>query len=74
MTQSQRPTLTEIRTKWPATVAIAKAAVAIGCSSSYLYDQIRKGNSPVKTIPVGKRRVVVTADLVRLLSGEELAA
>ncbi|MBL1098916.1 DNA-binding protein [Streptomyces coffeae] len=74
MSKPQRPTLAEIRSKWPATVAITKAAVAIGCSSSYLYDQIRKGASPVKTIPVGKRRVVVTADLVRLLSGEERAA
>lgn len=74
MKDTKRPTLAEIRNKWPATVAITTAAHAIGCSSSYLYDQIRKGTSPVKTIPVGKRHVVVTADLVRLLSGEELAA
>lgn len=65
-----QPTLAEVR-KWPATVSVTDAARAIGCSRSYLYDAVKRGESPVKTIGVGSRsHVVITADLVRLLSGE----
>ncbi|MEV3988251.1 DNA-binding protein [Streptomyces sp. NPDC049837] len=64
-----QPTLSEIR-KWPATVPVPQAATAIGCSPSYLRERIKRGESPVKTIPLGTRHVVITADLVRLLSGE----
>lgn len=64
-----QPTLAEIR-KWPATVSVADAARAIGCSRSHLYERVKRGDSPVKTIPVGTRHVIITADLVRLLSGE----
>jgi alpha-D-ribose 1-methylphosphonate 5-triphosphate diphosphatase PhnM len=65
-----QPTLAEIR-KWPATCSVADAARAIGCSRSYLYDQVKRGESPVKTISIGARsRVVITADLLRLLSGD----
>lgn len=68
---SPAPTLADIR-KWPATVSVLQAAAALGCSKTYLYDRIKQGESPVKTIPVGDRRyVVITADLVRLLSGED---
>ena len=69
MTKPSQPTLADIR-KWPATVSIAKAATAIGCSSTFLYDRIKRGECPVMTIAVGARHVVITADLVRLLSGE----
>ncbi|MEU6210755.1 DNA-binding protein [Streptomyces sp. NPDC047023] len=66
-----QPTLAEIRT-WPATVSVVMAAQALGCGKTYLYDRIRQGDAPVKTIPIGDRRyVVITADLIRLLSGEE---
>ncbi|MEU3363868.1 MULTISPECIES: DNA-binding protein [Streptomyces] len=68
MSKSQ-PTLAEIR-RWPATVSVADAARAIGCSRSHLYERIKRGDSPVKTIGVGTRYVVITADLIRLLSGE----
>ncbi|MFD0117668.1 DNA-binding protein [Streptomyces sp. NPDC058320] len=71
---TKRPTLTEIRNDWPATVPITQAAHAIGCSRAHLYARIKNGDSPVKTIPVGTRHVVVTADLVRLLNGEDRAA
>jgi hypothetical protein len=64
-----QPTLAEIR-KWPATVSIPKAATALGCSARHLQERVRRGDSPVKTIPFGTRNVVITADLVRLLSGE----
>jgi hypothetical protein len=53
---------------------VALAASAIGCSKSHLHERIKCGNSPVKTIPLGARHVVITADLVRLLSGGAEAA
>ncbi|MFJ8822404.1 DNA-binding protein [Streptomyces sp. NPDC102467] len=74
MKQPTRPTLSEIRNQWPPTVPVTEAAMALGCGRSWLYEAIKRGDSPVKTIPVGKRCVVVTADLVRLLSGEDQAA
>ncbi|TXS51611.1 DNA-binding protein [Streptomyces sp. t39] len=70
---TSRPTLADIR-KWPATVSIPTAALALGCSKSHLHERIRSGNSPVKTLPFGTRHVVITADLIRLLSGEEMNA
>ncbi|MFF3377184.1 helix-turn-helix transcriptional regulator [Streptomyces sp. NPDC002680] len=69
MSKSQ-PTLADVR-KWPATVSVTDAARAIGCSRSHLYERVKRGDSPVKTIAVGARsHVVITADLIRLLSGE----
>lgn len=68
-----QPTLADVR-KWPATVSVAEAARAIGCSRSHLYERVKQGNSPVKTIGVGTRHVVITASLVRLLSGEDQEA
>ncbi|MZE56150.1 DNA-binding protein [Streptomyces sp. SID5770] len=65
----KQPTLAEI-CQWPATVSVPQAASAIGCSKSHLYELVRRGDSPVKTIPLGSRHVVITADLIRLLSGE----
>lgn len=62
------PTLSEIR-RWPATVAVPQAATALGCSRSHLYDLIKRGEAPVKTLSFGRRHVVVTASLVRLLEG-----
>ncbi|MDH6432603.1 hypothetical protein M2158_001080 [Streptomyces sp. SAI-144] len=73
MSRASQPTLTEVR-KWPATVSVALAATAIGCSKSHLHDRIKRGDAPVKTIPLGTRHVVITADLVRLLSGEAQGA
>lgn len=67
---NKQPTLTDVR-KWPATVSVPLAAQALGCSKSHLHERIKAGQSPVKTIPFGSRHVVITADLIRLLSGEE---
>lgn len=66
---SSQPTLAEIR-RWPATVSVSEAARAIGCSRAHLYERVKRDDSPVKTIALGTRYVVITADLVRLLSGE----
>jgi predicted DNA-binding transcriptional regulator AlpA len=61
-----RPTLSDIRA-WPATVDVPQAALALGCSRSHLYDLIKRGEAPVKTLPFGRRHVVVTHSLVTLL-------
>ncbi|MEU0035504.1 DNA-binding protein [Streptomyces sp. NPDC006333] len=73
MTKSSQPTLADIR-KWPATVSVALAAQALGCSKSHLHERIKSGDSPVKTIPFGTRHVVITASLLRVLSGEDREA
>ncbi|MFF2437950.1 helix-turn-helix transcriptional regulator [Streptomyces sp. NPDC058107] len=73
MTRSLQPTLADVR-KWPATVSVNQAAQALGCSKSHLHDRIKRGDAPVKTIPFGSRHVVITADLVRVLSGEDREA
>jgi predicted DNA-binding transcriptional regulator AlpA len=62
------PTLAQIK-KWPAVVSIPQAATAIGCSRSQLYELVKRGEAPVRTIPYGRRHVVITASLVALLEG-----
>lgn len=66
LTLREQPTLEEIRT-WPATVSVARAAAAMGVSKSHLGELIRKDKSPVKVVPLGARRRVVTASLLSLL-------
>jgi hypothetical protein len=63
-----RLTLTQVR-RLPATVDVGTAARALGIGRSTLYEAIRSGQSPVKTITVQRRVVVLTADLVRVLEG-----
>jgi len=64
----KRPTLAEIR-KWPPTVPVGDGARALGFGRSTLYEAIRCGKSPVKTITVQHRVVILTADLIRVLEG-----
>ncbi|MFK0178576.1 helix-turn-helix domain-containing protein [Streptomyces xanthochromogenes] len=64
--KQQRPTLNEVR-DWPATVSVPQAALALGCSPRQLYYLIQRGESPVKTLPFGRRYVVTTHSLVTLL-------
>ncbi|MEV6511471.1 DNA-binding protein [Streptomyces sp. NPDC051642] len=67
MTNESAPTLNEIR-DWPATVSVTRAASALGCSKSHLYELVRRGDCPVRTLRLGTgRAVIVTASLVRLL-------
>ncbi|MFF3690687.1 helix-turn-helix domain-containing protein [Streptomyces sp. NPDC002187] len=60
------PRLSDVR-KWPATVSVPQAATALGCSRSQLYELIKRGESPVRTLSYGRRIVVITHDLVRVL-------
>jgi hypothetical protein len=69
MTAPRRPTLAQVR-KWPATVPVADGARALGIGKSTLYEAVKTGTSPVKTLTVQRRVVVITADLIRLLCGE----
>jgi predicted DNA-binding transcriptional regulator AlpA len=64
----QSPTLAEVK-KWPATVNVPRAALALGCSRSHLYELIKRGDAPVRTLSFGTRHVVITASLVALLEG-----
>jgi len=66
-------TLREVR-KLPAVVDVPVAASALGSSRSGAYEAIRTGRFPVKTITVGRRIKVLTADLVRVLEGGDDAA
>jgi predicted site-specific integrase-resolvase len=61
-------TLAQVR-RLPATTDVPTAAKALGISRAGLYEAIRTGRSPVKTLSVGRRIVVLTADLVRVVSG-----
>lgn len=61
-------TLAQVR-KLPATVDVGTAARALGVGRATLYEAIRIGKSPVKTITVQRRIVVLTADLTRVLEG-----
>lgn len=61
-----RPTLDDIK-GWPATVNVPQAALAIGISERHLYELIKRGEAPVKTLPFGRRYVVTTQSLVTLL-------
>ncbi|WP_327302932.1 helix-turn-helix domain-containing protein [Streptomyces sp. NBC_01298] len=60
------PTLAEVR-GWSATVSVPQAALALGCSKSQLYELIKRGESPVRILPLGRRYVVITNSLVHLL-------
>lgn len=62
-----RPTtLAEVR-EWPATIGVPQTALALGISQSHLYSLIKRGESPVRTLPFGSRQRVVTASLISLL-------
>ena len=63
-----RLTLAQVR-KLPATTDVPTAASALGIGKSTLYEAIKLGASPVKTITVQRRVLVLTADLVRVLEG-----
>jgi hypothetical protein len=64
-------TLDEIRATWPPTCSVPKAADALGISRSLAYEAVGLGQFPVKTLRVGRRVVVVVADLVKVLSPDQ---
>lgn len=66
-----RPTLAEIR-EWPATVSVPKAGTAWGMSRNQAYTMAKRGEFPATVYRIGSRYQVVTASIVRALSGEVL--
>jgi predicted DNA-binding transcriptional regulator AlpA len=68
--ENRGPTLAQIR-RWPPTVNVEDAASAVGCSRSSAYAAIAAGTFPVKSITVGRRVRILTADLLRLLEGSK---
>lgn len=64
----ERPTLDQIR-RWPASINIEDAALALGISRSGLYAAVRSGECPVEVITVGKRKKVLTYSLISVLEG-----
>jgi hypothetical protein len=54
----------------PPTVDVETAAAALGVGRSTLYEWIRLGQAPVRTISVRHRHRVVTASLLRLLGND----
>lgn len=69
----EQPTLSEVRS-WPATCSVAQAAAALGVSRAHAYGQIRTGNFPVRTLAVGGKIRVITADLLAVLAPAGRAA
>jgi hypothetical protein len=66
---AERPTLQEVR-QWPATVGIPLASAALGISRSHGYELAAQDVFPARLIRAGGRLLVITADLVKLLSAE----
>jgi predicted DNA-binding transcriptional regulator AlpA len=66
---AERPTLDQVR-QWPATVGIPEASAALGISRSHGYELAATDEFPVRLIRAGGRVVVITSDLIRLLSAE----
>ncbi|MFF0704990.1 helix-turn-helix domain-containing protein [Streptomyces tendae] len=63
-------TLAEISATWAPTASVAEAAAASGYSAAHLYRAIAKGECPFQTIRVGGKIRIITASLIRVLSGE----
>jgi len=62
------PTLSEIR-DWPATVDVRHACSALGISTSWGYELVKRGEFPCKVLTIRNRSRVITASLVVLLEG-----
>ena len=68
--KKRRPTLATVR-RWPASVSVPQAALALGISQAAAYAAIAAGSFPVKTIRVGEpgHIKVLTDSLVAVLEG-----
>lgn len=61
-------TLDEIKTGLAVT-SVEQASLDFGFSRSHGFDLVRRGEFPARVIKAGRRYVVVTASLVRVLEG-----
>lgn len=55
------------------TMDVSAAAEVLGVSRASLYEAIKRGDAPVRTIRVGARIRVVTTSVVALLQGRDEA-
>jgi predicted DNA-binding transcriptional regulator AlpA len=51
----------------PPTINIETAATILGCGRSLAYDLARRGEFPCRVIRLGRRYVIPTADLLRVV-------
>lgn len=65
----ERPTLEQVR-QWPATVGVPRASAALGISRSHGYELAARNEFPARLLRAGGRVLVITADLIKLLSAE----
>lgn len=63
-------TLDELKTSGAATLSVRKAASLIGVAESSAWRAIRAGCFPVTPIWIGRRCVIPSLPLIRLLEGE----
>ncbi|AYC41984.1 helix-turn-helix domain-containing protein [Streptomyces griseorubiginosus] len=63
-------TLAEIAATWPPTASVAEVAAVSGFSKSALYAAIARGECPFQTLQVGGKTRIITASLLRVMSGE----
>ena len=73
-TTAERVSVQELREAGPTVPLWPTAGQAVGASKSHSYALARKGDFPAKVLKLGTSYRVVTADLLRLLSGDDPAA
>jgi predicted DNA-binding transcriptional regulator AlpA len=73
MSQVPAPSLAQIK-RWPPAVNVEDAARALGISRATAYLALAEGRFPVKTVIVGRRIKIVTADLLAHLSADSETA
>jgi hypothetical protein len=61
-------TLEDVR-RWPPTVDVGRAALALDVSRATLYAALARGERPVQVIRVGGRLKVLTHSLLAVLEG-----
>jgi predicted DNA-binding transcriptional regulator AlpA len=69
MSANNSVTLDEIRRSWPPTIDVVTAGNAFGLGRAASYDLVRRGEFPCQVLRLGHRLRVVTADVIRVLSG-----
>ena len=60
------PTLEDVR-RWPATVSVEDAALALGISRAHAYELIKEKEFPAKALSVGRRIRVTTSSILAVI-------
>lgn len=70
MAARENITIAQVR-RWPPTVDVSRAALALGVSRATLYAALARGERPVQVITVSRRLKVITASLLEVLEGSD---